>query len=335
MSRLDYWHPVLPGRDLPADRAVGVKIAGRSLALFRAGDGRLGAVADQCVHRRMKLSIGRVQQHKLICAYHGWSFDCDGQGESPGAPKLRACVTSYDCAEAGGAIWVKARGTSHELSVPAMDRWDFVGVVSNRMRAPLQLVIDNFSELEHTFTTHANFGFDRARGDQAVNELETTEASVTVRSHGPAKMPALDARLGVGIRRGDLFHADYTFRFDPPRSSVTHWWTDSRTGRERMFKYHVVHYFVPEDENVTSMLTFCFLQIRWPWFRRWGPQLGWVLRRKAWQAIEEDTLLLENLAEYSTSLRGMKLSRFDTILGLTRERLHRIYDGSPGDADER
>ena len=43
--------------------------------------------------------------------------------------------------------------------------------------------------------------------------------------------------------------------------------------------------------------------------------------------MEEDAYLVEHLADQSTSLAGMRLSRFDAILGLTRARLRRIYDG--------
>lgn len=75
------------------------------------------------------------------------------------------------------------------------------------------------------------------------------------------------------------------------------------------------------------MVTFGFLKIGWPVLQRLGPHLGWFLRRRTWQTVEEDAVLLENLADDSTGLEGMKLSRFDTILGLTRERLARIYDG--------
>jgi hypothetical protein len=53
--------------------------------------------------------------------------------------------------------------------------------------------------------------------------------------------------------------------------------------------------------------------------------MGWVFRRKLRRTVEEDAFLLENLADKSPSLEGMKLSRFDAILGLTRERLQRIY----------
>lgn len=325
MSMLNYWHPVLGSRALPPNRVVGIKVAGSSLAVFRTGDGQLGAVADQCAHRRMKLSVGTVQHGRLICPYHGWSFDRDGNGESPSAPKVQACVKSYGCAEASGAIWIKAGANGEKPPTLAMDGWDFAGAEFNRVCAPLELVIDNFSEVEHTVTTHPHFGFDREQASKAVVELETAEDSITVRNHGPAKMPPLDTRLAVAIRRGDRFHSNYTFRFDPPRSSVTHLWTNPRTGQERMLKYHVVHYFVPEDETTTTIVTFGFLKIRWPLLRHLGPQMGWLFRRKLRRTVEEDAFLLENLADKSPGLDGMKLSRFDSVLGLTRERLRRIY----------
>lgn len=329
-AMLNYWHPVLSSRELPPGRVVGIKIAGHSLALFRAAGGRAGAVADQCAHRRMKLSLGTVQRDKLVCPYHGWSFDSEGRGESPGAPRLHACVASYDCAEACGVVWVKARGRSDELPAPTMNGWDFVGAVFNQVRAPLELVIDNFSEVEHTVTTHPDFGFDSARAGEAIVELEIEDESVTVRNRGPAKMPPLDTRLAVGVRRGDSFHSNYTFRFDPPRSSVAHFWTEPRTGRERMLKYHVFHFFVPEDETATRIVTFGFLKIRWPLLRHLGWCVGGLFRRKLRRTVDEDAYLLENLADQSPRLDGMKLSRFDQILGLTRERLKRIYYGETG-----
>lgn len=331
---LNFWHPVLGSRDLPRDRATGIKLAGASIAIFRRSDGRLGAVEDQCVHRRMKLSVGKVESGRLVCPYHGWSYDCDGQGESPSAPKMQACVTSYDCAEAFGAIWVRARGGDGTLPEIAAEGGEFVGAVFNEVRAPLQLVIDNFSEIEHTVATHPHFGFDRERASEAIAEIETGDDFVTVRNRGPAKMPPLDTRLVVAIRPGDQFHSDYTFRFDPPRSSVTHRWTAPRTGAERMVKYHVVHYFVPHDETTTTIVTFGFLAIRWPLFRHLGRQMGWLFRRKLRQTVEEDAFLLENLADQSPSLEGMKLSRFDSVLGLTRERLRRIYHGQPADGSD-
>src|SRR5205814_1994726 len=113
-----------------------------------------------------------------------------------------------------GVIWVKARESRQELPDVGMAGWDFVGAVFNKVRAPLELVIDNFSEVEHTVTTHPDFGLDRERASEAVVELETINDCITVRNRGPAKLPPLDTRLALALRRGDQFHSDYTFRFD-------------------------------------------------------------------------------------------------------------------------
>lgn len=331
---LKFWHPVLSSRALPPNRVVGVKVAGASLAVFRTDNGQLGAVADQCAHRRMKLSVGTVQHGKLICPYHGWSFDREGNGESPSAPKVQACVRSYGCAEASGAIWIKADTNGENPPTLAMDGWKLVDPVFKRMRAPLELVIDNFSEIEHTVTMHPVFGFDPARASEAVVELEARDDSITVRNRGPAKKPPLDTRLALALRRGDHFQSNYIFRFDPPRSSVTHIWSDPHTGEERRLKYHLYFYFVPEDAITTSVVTFGLLKIGWPVFRHFAGQMSWLFRRKIRQALDEDAFILDNLADKSPDLAGMKLSRFDSILGLTRERLRRIYYEAPNESSD-
>jgi len=45
------------------------------------------------------------------------------------------------------------------------------------------------------------------------------------------------------------------------------------------------------------------------------------------QEIHLDVRILENLADLDPSIEGLKLSRFDRILGLNRERIERIYRG--------
>jgi phenylpropionate dioxygenase-like ring-hydroxylating dioxygenase large terminal subunit len=279
----------------------------------------------------MKLSLGTVCHGRLTCPYHGWTFDGAGQGESPNTPKLYACVTSYDCEEAHGAVWVKAAGAEQPL--PALDFDGFlpVGVVMHRVRAPLELVIDNFSENEHTAVVHPDFGFDPARSHEAQVRFEQTDRTVTVSNAGPAKRPPLVTRLAVGYRRRYHFHSDYTFHFDPPRSVVDHYWSEPDGSREGMLRYRLFHYFVPEEAGVSRVVTFAGVKSRWPV----GPGGGmrpfrWLMRRAVRTTIDEDVHLLENLADQTTTIEGMKLSRFDRVLSLTRDRLRRIYYGGSG-----
>ena len=49
------------------------------------------------------------------------------------------------------------------------------------------------------------------------------------------------------------------------------------------------------------------------------------MRRKLDYEIKLDVRILEGLADKSPGIEGMKLSRFDRVLGLNRERIERIY----------
>jgi hypothetical protein len=54
----------------------------------------------------------------------------------------------------------------------------------------------------------------------------------------------------------------------------------------------------------------------------------WLLRSRIDHEIGLDVRVLEGLADKNPSIEGMKLSRFDRVLGLNRERIERIYRGS-------
>src|SRR5260370_39643913 len=54
---------------------------------------------------------------------------------------------------------------------------------------------------------------------------------------------------------------------------------------------------------------------------------GWILRRQLDWKTQLDRRILEGLADKSTAIDGRKLSRFDRVLGLNRERIERIYRG--------
>ncbi len=186
MGMIDHWHPVLRSRDLGTG-PVQVRVAGHSLAVYRTAGGRPAALGDECPHRRMRLSLGDVVGDKLRCRYHGWTFTPDGQGESPGTPKLHACAAAYDACEQHGAVWVKSRDSN-----PAFPHFDVAGylpicVLKHTAEAPLELVTDNFCEIEHTPTTHAIFGYDLKRMHEVAVRFEPTETTVRIINVGPSK----------------------------------------------------------------------------------------------------------------------------------------------------
>jgi len=326
MGMLDHWQPVLLGHRL-RHKPVGVTVAGSQIALFRTSDGQPAAVSDVCPHRRLKLSAGDVIGDRLQCKYHGWTFDACGNGESPAAPKLTTCTASYDVREDHGLVWLKSRDSAPLFPAINHEGYFPICTLEHTVPAPLELTVDNFNEIEHSGTVHDTFGYDLARMDEVQVRFEATEDSVRVINSGPTKqLNWLFGRM-IGVRRGDTFHDHWTTRFSPVYSVFDHWWTSPDGTRESMVRWRLYIFFVPQDEKTTRVFSVTFAKSRYP-----GPAGGlrlvrWLLRREIDREVRADVSMLYNLAEYDTSIEGLRLSRFDKVLGLTRERIARIYRG--------
>lgn len=327
MAALDHWHPVLLSRDL-GKAPVGVRLAGKDLVLFRPARDQVAALADYCPHRRMRLSLGKVVGGRLQCLYHGWSYDAAGQGESPATPKLHACAEAFDAIERHGAVWVKPA-----TAVAAFPEFDTAGryhlcTLHHRVQAPLELALDNFCEIEHTPTTHDFFGYPLERMQDVQVEFLPTDTSVRVINHGPSKPIFAPYRWLLGIAPHYEFMDDWTTYFSPVYSVYQHWWQDPTTGKQSRVRWTLYIFFVPIEEGATALFTFAFTKSSYP-----GPNGGvrlfkWLLTRKLDHEIILDKRILEGLADKDPRVEGMKLSRFDRVLGLNRERIERVYRGS-------
>jgi phenylpropionate dioxygenase-like ring-hydroxylating dioxygenase large terminal subunit len=325
MAALDHWHPLYLSKNLKND-PVRVILDGTPIALYRQKDGTATALADECPHRRMRLSLGCVQEDRLQCRYHGWTFTPDGNGESPGTPKLHACITSYDVREESGAIWVK--GKEAEASFPVIDHSGYLpmGALQQTVKAPLELVLDNFCEIEHTATTHAVFGYELDRMAEVEVRFLPTEETVRVVNQGPAKTVSRWLRPLIGVQKGDQFHDDWTTYFSPVYSVYDHWWTNPQTGKESKVRWRIYIFFTPVGECETQLTTFAFAKSTWPIGEYGGLRLfRWLMRKHLAREIQFDIDMLESLANYDTGIEGMKLSRFDRVLGLNRDRINKIY----------
>ena len=326
MSMLDHWHPVLASRDLKK-KPVGIQLAGRLVCLFRDSKGTARAIDDVCPHRHLKLSIGRVVGDRVECKYHGWTFDGCGNGESPSAPKLHTCTESFSAREEHGTVWIKSKASDPVFPDVNPEGFFHVGNFCHVVPAPLELTVDNFNEIEHSGTVHDTFGYDLDRMHEVRVRFEPTDDSVRVVNVGPTKtLNPLFSWL-LGIRKGDLFHDEWTTRFSPVHSVYDHWWTSPDGKREAMVRWRLYMFFWPIDADRTAVTSFVYAKSRYP-----GPAGGlrfakWLFRREIDREVRQDIAMLEHMAEKTVGIEGLKLSRFDKILGLTRERINRIYRG--------
>ncbi len=104
------WTPVIRGRSLKK-RPLPVTLAGEKLVFFRDAKGVASALFDQCPHRGVALSLGKVTKEGCLeCPFHAWQFDGQGQARhvplNPDAKRERLFATSLPVRELGGVLWV-------------------------------------------------------------------------------------------------------------------------------------------------------------------------------------------------------------------------------------
>ncbi len=328
MGMLDHWQPVARASQV-RKKPIGVVVAGEPLVVFRTSQGQPAVMSDICPHRRLKLSAGEVVGDRIRCKYHGWSFDRCGYGESPGAPKLTTCTTSYEVREQYGLIWAKTRESDPVF--PEIDSEGFypLGTFEHFVPAPLELAVDNFNEIEHSGTVHETFGYNLERMHEVKVRIDSTEDSVHVTNVGPTKQIFWLYALWLGIRRGDLFHDHWTTRFSPVHSVFDHWWTSPDASQERMIRWRVAIFFVPQDDMTTRIFSLAYVKSQYRLPNGGVPLFSWLFRRELNKEIQADVSMLYHMADYDIGLEGLKLSRFDKVLGLNRDRINRIYRGVP------
>jgi hypothetical protein len=131
----------------------------------------------------------------------------------------------------------------------------------------------------------------------------------------------------IGVRKGYEFNDDWTTYFSPVYSVYDHWWTDPASGREARVRWRLYIFFTPVDASQTEVMTFAYVKSGWPGPAGGARLLHWLMRKHLDKEIQLDLEVLSGLANYDTGIDGLKLSRFDRVLGLNRERLERVYRG--------
>lgn len=255
MLALDrYFHPVLASsklRSKPISIHLDPRISREKIVVFRTKAGLVSAVADRCPHRGTPLSLGTVNEDSIHCPYHGWSVDRDGAVMSPTAGAVKNCrVQSFSAHEAHGFIWVATRPDARRAGFPSND-WVHMGGFELDIKAPLEMVLDNFNEDEHFPYVHKVLGWDAEGAKNVHFDFTPREDSIEVHYRG-IQRDFLGKSLFLSPR-GAYFNNTWTVQFDPVRISYTASTTDAEGAQIAPIRQHVVVYFVPYADGRTVL----------------------------------------------------------------------------------
>jgi 5,5'-dehydrodivanillate O-demethylase len=109
-----FWQPVSRASDLPAGRALPIRIMSEDFTLYRGESGQVHLVDMACAHRGTQLSVGWVEGDNVRCRYHGWMYDGSGQcveqplEDRPFCERIR--IKSYPVQEYLGLIFAYLGG---------------------------------------------------------------------------------------------------------------------------------------------------------------------------------------------------------------------------------
>ena len=154
---------------------IGRDIAGVAVLVVRQHDGAIKVLLNACAHRRARITDAATgNAERLICPYHGWTYDCSGRLVA--APFMKSVpgfdLADYRLVELHSELWegfVYAT-LSPERPEPVASRLagfhrdvagrfamaDYVGVIHETMawECNWKNLIENFSESYHVPIAH-------------------------------------------------------------------------------------------------------------------------------------------------------------------------------------
>ena len=165
-------------------------VLGEKIVFYRQGDGKPVALEDACPHRKLPLSMGQLAGDRVVCGYHGLTFDCSGSCvEAPtqrGNIPKRAVVKSYPVEDRYGLLWIwmgdADKATPDEIfHIPNYDNpaWGATDGGSLHLGCNYLWMADNLLDPSHVAWVHVT-SFAGAGTDDAALDLERTDRGVIV-----------------------------------------------------------------------------------------------------------------------------------------------------------
>jgi len=330
-----YWYVACLSDDLRGKRPLARTVVGVRMALFRDEDGRPAALVDRCPHRNAPLSIGKLCDGQLQCAYHGWRFDGSGAcravpglvGEEPDRRSRR--VDTFRTLEQDGFVWVLPVTTddgsaaaetapARPFRFPHVDEPGYTTVRrSLSVMAGLHAALENTLDVPHTAFLHGGL----FRGGRPPVDVEVvvrhTADGVEAEYLGEPRPPGIAGRI-LAPEGGVVTHVD---RFRMPSIAQVEY---------RLGENHLVTTtaFTPAEDGVTDLHAAVTFRLRLP------PRLvKAVVTPIANRIFAQDRTILREQADNIRRYGGEQYSSTDLdVLGLHILRLlRRAERGEPVD----
>lgn len=260
----NYWYPVAWANQLKPGKVMAAVVWQQAIAVYRDADGNLHALEDACPHKGVALHKGEVQGTNLLCPYHGWEFN--GDGECVGIPYLPegqklpcARSRSYPVREKYSIIWVfpgesRLAETCQFPDIPEADNPDWLMVpIPATFQAHFSICNENTMDVFHGFL-HKNL---QGWFDPVLTSLQQAEAEVRA-EYQVSYRGRLTKFLGLSEQGNQVTTRTVSIRYRYPH------YHSSLEGVSSLYLMRL-----PVGPTLTRSFSLFFLKIRLPqWLQR-------------------------------------------------------------------
>ena len=188
----DQWYLAAYGHEVGRE-LLGRTILGEPLVLYRTEAGEVVALADRCVHRRFPLSESRLDGDRIVCGYHGFTYDTGGSCVFvPGQQRIprTARVPAYPVVEQDSFVWVwsgdKDRAQHTPIPrAPWLADENYTSVFGMEpLAARYELLVDNLLDLSHETYLHGGYiGTPEVAETPITTEVDEANGVIYVSRH--------------------------------------------------------------------------------------------------------------------------------------------------------
>ncbi|MGW5722527.1 aromatic ring-hydroxylating dioxygenase subunit alpha [Amycolatopsis sp. NPDC003865] len=198
------WYVAAYGREVGRELFART-VLGEPIVFYRTESGEVTALADRCVHRRYPLSESRLDGDRIICGYHGFTYDRAGSCVAvPGQKRIprTARVPAYPVVEQDSFVWVWIgdRDLADPAAIPRAPWLADPAYTTVSGMEPLaaryELLVDNLLDLSHETYLHGGYiGTPEVAETPITTEVDEDRGIIYVSRHmADAECPSFYAK---------------------------------------------------------------------------------------------------------------------------------------------
>jgi len=246
------WHPVCDA-SLVQEVPLSVELLNQGLVLWRDQNGTVFGLHDRCPHRGARLSLGRVCQGQLQCAYHGWTFEGQGQcTQVPALPHFKPGPAQQAKAvavqERMGLVWVCLDAANAEQAIWPVFAAEWNAGMRKFNAGPYDVatsaprIVENFLDMSHFSFVHD--GWLGQAGFSEIPDIQLTDSEMGFKvSNAQVWQPNTSALSTEGGM------VSYTYEVNHPYSAVLTKIPDAQSGVPPCYEESIVLLIQPQTTD--------------------------------------------------------------------------------------